>query len=250
MRLPSSFACAVLLTSAVLNPAPAEAQVQQRVQFARGQNSTVVQGVVRGRQYVDYLVSVRAGERLSVWMTSNHRAASFNLLAPRQYSRAYYVGINSRPPNRFDGTVPQRGTQRIRVYLYGATDRRDHLASYQLHISVGGRPGWDNRPVPLPGPAYPDQGFRPVGTIRCELPGTGLVQCAASVRHLGPGQTYVQVRAPYGIVRTITYQNGQAVSIDSGPPGGAFVAARRGNETVVGVGNEAYYVPDALIYAR
>ena len=70
------------------------------------------------------------------------------------------------------------------------------------------------------------------------------------VLHFGPGSAYVQVRARNGIVRTITYQNGQAVSIDSGPPGGSFVAARRGNETVVGVGNEAYYIPDMLLYAR
>ena len=58
------------------------------------------------------------------------------------------------------------------------------------------------------------------------------------------------MRLPNGIVRTITYTNGAASSIDSGPPGGAFVAAKRGNETIVQVGNEVYVVPDALLYAR
>ena len=252
MRL-TPFCFIALVASSLAMPAPAPAQSQQNVNFARGQTSTVISGVVRGRQYVDYLVNVRRGEQLSVSMTSNNRSAYFNLLAPGRGNAAYYVGSNSNPTNQFYGVVPARGVQRIRVYLYRASGRRGEWASFQLQISVGGRPGWGGGNPILPGPGYPggpSQGFRPAGTVQCELPGLGFGQCWASVSHFGPGSAYVQVRARNGIVRTITYQNGQAVSIDSGPPGGSFVAARRGNETVVGVGNEAYYIPDMLLYAR
>jgi hypothetical protein len=221
------------------------------VQFARGATSTVIPGSVRGRQYVDYLVNVRAGQHLSVALTSNHRGAYFNLLAPGRGNAAYYVGSNANPANRFDGVVPARGTHRIRVYLYRASGRRGEAANFQLHVTLGGRPGWGANPI-LPGPGYPGpgQGFRPGGAIQCELPGVGMRQCSASVQHLGPGSAYVRVMLPGGIVRTITYSNGQAVSIDSGPPGSSFVAARRGNEMVVAVGNEVFYIPDMLLYAR
>ena len=251
MRFTISLIWTAMAASAVAIPAPAAAQVEQRLEFARGANSRVINGTVRGRQYIDYLVNLRAGQQLSVSMTSNHRAAYFNLLAPGQGGAAYYVGGNSMPINRFDGVAPARGLQRIRVYLYRSFGRRADVASFQLHVSVGGRPGWGANPI-LPGPVYPGpgQGFRPGGAIQCDIPGAGLVQCSASVQHLGPGSAYVQVRGPYGIVRTITYSNGQAISIDSGPPGGSFVAARQGNVTVVGVGNEAYYIPDMLLYAR
>ena len=251
MRFTKSLIWAAMAASAVAIPAPAAAQVEHRLDFARGGASRVINGTVRGRQYVDYLVNLRAGQRLSVSMTSNHRAAYFDLLAPVYGDVAYYIGSNSRPANRFDGAVQARGTHRIRVYLSRSFGRRADVANFQLHVSVGGRPGWGGNPV-LPGPVYsgPGQGFRPGGAIQCELPGVGMRQCSASVQHLGPGSAYVRVMLPGGIVRTITYSNGQAVSIDSGPPGGSFVAARRGNDTVVAVGNEVFYIPDMLLYAR
>ncbi|HEX6219155.1 MAG TPA: hypothetical protein VFZ35_07770, partial [Sphingomicrobium sp.] len=220
-------------------------------------------GFIRGRQYIDYLVTVRRGEQLSVSMTSNNRSAYFNLIAPGQGNVAYYVGSNSNPPNRFDGMAPARGTQRIRVYLYRASGRRGEAASFQLYISTGGpgwgvNPGYPNPGYPQPGypqpgypqPPYPGQGFRPSGSIQCIIPGAFNGQCGASVQHLGPGAAYVRVRLPNGIVRTITYQNGYAASIDSGPPGGSFVAQKRAGDTIVQVGNETYVIPDALLFAR
>jgi len=251
MRFTSSLTWAAIVASALVIPAPVAAQVQHRLDIPRGTNSRVINGTVSGRQYVDYLVNLRAGQQLSVSMTSNHRAAYFDLLAPVHGHVAYYVGSNSNPANRFDGVVQARGTQRIRVYLLRSFGRRADDANFQLYISIGGRPGWGANPI-LPGPVYPgpSQGFRPGGTIQCIIPGANFSQCQASVQHLGPGSAYVQVRLPNGIVRTITYSNGAAISIDSGPPGGAFVAAKRGNETIVQVGNEVYVVPDALLYAR
>jgi hypothetical protein len=251
MRFTTSLKLGVLVASALAIPTPATAQVEQRIDFARGSSSRVINGTVYGRQYVDYLVNVRAGQQLSVSMTSNHRAAYFNLLAPGQGNAAYYVGSNSNPVNRFDGVAPARGLQRIRVYLFRSFGRRADVANFQLYVSVSGRPGWGTNPI-FPGPAYPGpgQGFRPGGTIQCIIPGANFDQCVASVQHLGPGMAYVQVRQPNGIVRTITYQNGTAISIDSGPPGGSFVASRRGQDTVVQVGNETYVIPDMLLYAR
>jgi hypothetical protein len=249
MRAGSTIALTIL--AALTVPAPALAQLQQRVELPRGSNGTTISGTVRGRQYVDYLVNVRAGERLSVSMTSNHRSAYFNLIAPGQGNTAYYVGSNSNPLNRFDGVAPARGVQRIRVYLYRASGRRLEIANFQLYVSVGGRPNWNN-PVPLPGPVYPNPGqnYRPGGPIECRLPGMAYGQCTASVQHLGPGSAYVRIRLPNGIVRTVTYANGQAVSIDSGPPGGSFIAQKRQYDTIVEVGNEVYFIPDALLYAR
>jgi hypothetical protein len=247
MRTGSTIALTILAALAI--PAPAAAQLQRRVELPRGSNSIVITGTVRGRQYVDYLVNVRAGERLSVSLTSNHRSAYFNLIAPGP-GNAYYVGSSSSPPNRFDGVSPQQGLQRIRVYLYRASGRRLEIANFQLYVSVGGRPGWNN-PV-LPGPAYPNPGqnYRPGGPIECRLPGMPYGQCTASVQHLGPGSAYVRIRLPNGIVRTVTYANGQAIGIDSGPPGGSFIAQKRQYDTIVEVGGEVYFIPDAMLFAR
>lgn len=251
MRVTFPLSLAILAASAAALPATASAQAELNVHFARGQNSMVVNGSIRGRRYVDYLVNVRSGERLSVSMTSNNRSAYFNLIAPGQGDVAYYVGSNSNPLNRFDGVVPARGLQRIRVYLYRASGRRGEAANFQLTIAVGNRPGWGIGNPVRPQPIYPPgQTYRPGGTIECRIPGIASNRCTASVQHLGPGSAYVRIQLPNGIVRTVTYDNGNAIRIDSGPPGGSFLAQRQGNRTVVEVGYEAYWIPNALLYAR
>ena len=251
MRVTFPLSLAILAASALALPTTASAQAELNVQFGRGQESIVINGSIRGRRYVDYLVNVRARQRLSVSMTSNHRSAYFNLIAPGQGNVAYYVGSNSNPLNRFDGIAPARGLQRIRVYLYRASGRRGEVANFQLSISVGGRPGWGIGNPVLPGPVYPPgQNYRPGGAIECRIPGIASNRCTTSVQHLGPGSAYVRIQLPNGIVRTVTYANGNAMSIDSGPPGGSFLASRRGSETIVEVGYEVYFIPDAVLYAR
>lgn len=250
MRFASLFtvaaAGALLAASLLAFHEPAAAQQQEQVRFSRGANSAVINGVVRGRNYVDYLIGARAGQRLTVSMTSRNRSAYFNLIAPGQTGIAYYVGSNSYPVNRFDGLVPADGVGRIRVYLFRAAARRGEVAAFQLRVSISGRPnrpGWGGGADAI----VPGTPYHATGPLRCVVPGVNR-GCQFGVIRLGPGAADVTVMIPNGISRRISFRNGQAVGADSGPAGGAFGARRNGDETIVQMGGETYVIPDAVVF--
>ncbi len=53
-----------------------------RVEFGRGQSSTVIRGTVRGYDGANYRINVRGGQRLAVTMDSSNSSNYFNILGP------------------------------------------------------------------------------------------------------------------------------------------------------------------------
>ena len=79
-RLP--LAVAVLLFG-LGQPALAEEGIRtQRVQFAKGANSAVVEGTIKGSQTVDYVLHAAQGQYMNVSMATDNTASYFNILAP------------------------------------------------------------------------------------------------------------------------------------------------------------------------
>jgi hypothetical protein len=227
-------------------PAPIAAQSQQRVQFAKGATGTKIDGTIRGRNYVDYMLNARAGQRLSVSMTSKNTAAYFNLIAPGETDVAFYVGSNSTPLNRFDGIVPSTGDMRVRVYLYRAAARRNEVANYRLAISITGEAKQSGPPgdAMIPGTDYHAR-----GEIPCTVGSGASSRCAFGVHREGGGSGWVQVTRPNGAMRTIFFEQGKAIRFDESEADRApFSARREGDDTIVRIGDETYVIPDAVIF--
>lgn len=117
----------------LLSPLP-EAEAQQRteqVQFARGTSGTTLQGRVTGDDGVDYRLSLRGGQALSVVLHSHNSSLYFNVIAPAA-QEAMFVG--SLSGNHFSGTVPASGDYTLRVYLMRNAARRGETAAFTMEV--------------------------------------------------------------------------------------------------------------------
>lgn len=241
----------LLLAAALILPlaAPAAPQAVSNVQFARGTSSSTMTGAIRGYQFRDYKVVVRAGQMLRVNMTRLSGSPYFNVLEPGQRDVAIFVGSSSG--SSFEARTAQNGAYTIRVYQMRATARRNETASYRLTIAAGGGGGGGgggyhpNAPAHHPGDALVrGTPYHAVATVRCRtVMGGGFGDCKAGVIRR-PNSATVHLDTPDGGERTINFRDGRAVSSDSQAP---LRVERRGDTSIIRIGGvEIYEIPDAL----
>jgi len=109
---------------------------EERVRFQAGTSGTTLKGHLRGREEVDYMLGAKAGQHMTVELHTDNPQNYFNILPPGSSEEAIFVGSSSG--NRFDGSLPDSGDYRIRVYLMRAAARRDEQANYSLSIHIDG----------------------------------------------------------------------------------------------------------------
>lgn len=109
---------------------------EERVHFQAGTSGTTVKGHLRGRDDIDYVLGAKAGQHMTVELHTDNPQNYFNILPPGSRDEAIFIGSSSG--NRFEGTLPESGDYRIRVYLMRAAARRDEQAHYSLDIHIGG----------------------------------------------------------------------------------------------------------------
>ena len=108
-----------------------QAFAQTRIRFSRGGTSAVVRGKVKGFGIRDYVVSARAGQTMTVRLSSSN-----------QYLNFVIYSINGRPTDMTETTewsekLMESGDYVIRVLMMRAgARRRGASASYSLNVSV------------------------------------------------------------------------------------------------------------------
>jgi hypothetical protein len=223
----------------------------ERVRFAHGASSAVVEGSITGDQTVDYVLGARKGQTASISMATENGANYFNILAPGENEAAFFNG--STGDNQFEGVLPESGDYKIRVYLMRSAARRNERASYRLEMSVtgagehaekahGGAPPGD---ALVPGTSY-----HATGNVPCSMGGgqpTG--SCPFGVKREGGGSATVTVTKPDGRTRAIVFEKGKAVGYDqSQADPGELRASREGDLSVIRIGDERYEIPDAVVF--
>lgn len=242
----------LLLAAALILPlaAPATTQTAQNVQFARGSTSSVITGTIRGYQFIDYKVVVRAGQMLKVNMTTLRGSPYFNVLEPGQRDVAIFVGSTSGPD--MEVRTLRNGAYTIRVYQMRASARRGEVASYRLSIAAGGGGGGSiGSGHPYAPSHHPADSlvrgtpYHAVGPVRCRVDFTQQWgECKAGVIRRGPGSATIHLDTIDGGERTINFRDGKAVSSDSETP---IRVTRRGDTSVISIGRfEVYEIPDAF----
>ncbi|MGZ8351236.1 MAG: hypothetical protein ACXWU2_14500 [Allosphingosinicella sp.] len=106
---------------------------QERVAFARGASSAELRGVVRGYDYVDYLIGARAGQRMSVTLRRESGQAYFLVRAPGSGENLFDGSIDG---DSFVVTLPVSGDYRVRVLMMRAFARRDERSGYRLSVAI------------------------------------------------------------------------------------------------------------------
>jgi hypothetical protein len=132
-RLPALAAASVVLAG----PAFARDDIRvERVHFARGAKSAVVEGSIEGYEVVDYVLGAKEGQSMNVSMATGNGANFFNILAPGENEVAMFNGSTSQ--NQYEGVLPESGDYRIRVYLERSAARRNEVGKYRLEMIITG----------------------------------------------------------------------------------------------------------------
>jgi len=246
VRVPILMAATLLAASA--SAAPQDEIRVERVHFAKGASSAVVEGSITGYETVDYLLGARQGQHMNVSMATDNGANYFNILAPGETEVAMFNG--STGENQFEGVLPASGDYRVRVYLMRSAARRNEVAKYRLEmiIGAGGAPTTGSRPSPddalVPGTPY-----HATGNVPCSMGGgQPTTSCPFGVTRSGNGSGAVTVTKPDGRTRVIFFENGRATGCDASQADpGEFRASREGDLSIVRIGAERYEIPDAVI---
>jgi hypothetical protein len=224
---------------------PVYAQEAKNIQFARGTTGSTVSGSINGDQYIDYRISVRAGQRMDINLQRTKGSPYLNVLEPGSNDVAVYN--SSMNEQRYSGTTAKSGTYTIRVYQMRATARRGETASYRMTVSVTGAAAGAMAPSHRPADALVSgTPYHATGPIRCRSTATtAMSSCVAGVIRRNASAT-VHVDTPDGGERSIFFRDGRAVSSDSD---NMMSVTRRGDMTIVTIGTyEVYEIPDAFIF--
>jgi hypothetical protein len=117
--------------------ASADQIITKPVQFAAGTNSATVKGTVKSYDSVDYTLVAKAGQTMSVKMTTSNASSYFNVLPPGSTSEAIFIG--SSEGNNYSGVLPASGKYTVRVYLMRNAARRNETASYSVNFKITGK---------------------------------------------------------------------------------------------------------------
>lgn len=242
-KLDVVFAAAVVAATAataLAQPAPPK---KETVQFAHGASEATIKGTLQGRQDVDYVVRASAGQTLVVTLKATNTSHYFNVLPPGSNDVAMFVG--SMGGSTYKGMLPDDGDYVVRVYLMRNAARRNEKSDYTLTVGVTGR-------ALVPVAASQDAlvagtRFHASGSITCTPPfATAPAQCDASVVRRGTdGTGTVELRPKgQGTPRRILFVAGKPVASDATE---AMTSSRKGDDTLVSIGDERYTIPDALV---
>jgi hypothetical protein len=109
--------------------------ITQRIEFEKGSRSATIKGALQGYQIRDYVLGVKAGQTMTVMMSSKNRFLYFNVLKDKDPT-ALFSGQMATKPNQWTGKLPASGDYTIRVYLIQAEARRGGKADFQFTVSL------------------------------------------------------------------------------------------------------------------
>ncbi|KKB77311.1 hypothetical protein VW29_18265 [Devosia limi DSM 17137] len=219
--------------------APIMAQTSEVVAIADAA-TTSVEGTISGEDYIDYVVSAKAGQVLSAGLTSVDKSVNFNVLPP-QGDEALFTG--SIYGTDYVGRIPEDGDYTIRVYQMGAaaSEGLDNDFTLELGLDVESLPEQEDAIVE-------GTDYNATGTLPCTFEANpDAPECTFGVRRAGDGAASVFVTTPNGFVRQLDFAaDGKVTAPGSDAPIEAVV---QGEDTVVNInkGEEVYRVKDIIV---
>ena len=233
-----------------LQPAAAQQVQRERVHIEPGTQVTTIRDRIAGRDSHEYLVALRAGQRLQLRLLAAGPNIAFNVFAPGDRpgaAEALFRGEVSGATAELLGAVD--GDYLIQVFQNRAAARRGERAAFTLQVGVlGGEAG----PPPWQGSAA--RILRGSLDAKAEIPcavglGAPMGRCPAGVARGPGGEATVRVTQPGGGMRLLFFAEGRLAGTDASE---ADVAARpqvqrEGDLTIIRLGRERYEVSDAFI---
>ncbi|QGZ37096.1 SH3 domain-containing protein [Stappia indica] len=149
---------AVAASVALAAPAALAMEIRtERIDIPRGAAGTEVAGMIKGEEFVEYLLPATTGQQVSLSLSSSNRYVHMGVAEPGS-RREVFDG--ARQGTKYTGRASEAGEFRIRVRLSVDGVARNETARYVLTVASA-RPGQSRpqRPDPQPGTG----GGRPPG---------------------------------------------------------------------------------------
>jgi len=235
-----SLVAAFVVAGFLLSP-PASAQQQTVVAFAKGASSATLKGSITGDQDHSYLVDARAGQTMTVTLTSTKGSAEMNVYAPGKDTA---ISLGALDPYKVTVVLPTTGRYQVQVYQMRASARRGETANYTLTIGVT---GGATAATPSHDALVAGTRYHATADISCVVtPGGKPGACNAGVIRKGNGNAIVEMQTPDGGQRSITFTDGKATGSNASA---GLTATKNGDITTVRVGAaEVYSIPDAFVF--
>ncbi len=184
------------------------------IQFAKGAWSATAKGTLKGDRTVDYKLRAKAGQTMTVKLTTSNGANYFNVLPPGSKDVAIFVGSTSG--NEWVGALPADGEYTIRVYLMRSAARRNETANFTLAVGIAGSPNAS----PALGRAPPGDAkvkgtpYHATGQVPCWMGSApeGSSQCDFGVIRGSPGNAEVHIKPAGGLERVLTFMGNKVTS--------------------------------------
>lgn len=231
---------ALAATSLCVQAAPGGRREQ--VMFAAGKTSKVVSGTVQGKSTLDFLVTAKAGQLLSVSQKAGSKAY-FNVNGPATELALFNGSLNGGDlKNR---QLPNDGTYVVRVYLMGGAADNNEKVPVQLNIAVTGKPLAalsDKMDAKVGKSAY-----HATASVPCKYYlDPKLTSCDAGVIRRGKDGTATLVMKMKGFTRSILFVKGKPVASDSSEE---MKSAKKADLTTITFGDnsEVYEIRDVFV---
>jgi hypothetical protein len=129
----SLFRVAALMLMIGVTPAVADDIRREVVHFVPGTSGSTINAKVEGYNSVQYSLSVKAGQKMSVQLDSSNSSLYFNITAPGASEALYNSSMDG---NGTTVALPSSGKYLIDVYLMRNAARRGETATYALTLYV------------------------------------------------------------------------------------------------------------------
>jgi hypothetical protein len=215
---------------------------KKKVTFPAGKTSTQINGSIKGQATVDYQLSAKEGQTLSISLVTKNTSNYFNLLPPGSNDEADFVG--SSDGNSYSGTVSSSGVWTIRVYLMRNAARRNEIANYTLKIGLTGGNGSGS----ATGDAkVPGTNYNATGQVKAYLGDSKTpVNADFGVIRMGQGNAEIHATVPNSMTHKFQFKDNKWSCL-----GGCSIKASRINSyewRVTIDGYTSYIIDNAIIY--
>jgi len=211
------------------------------VQFKASKIGTTAKGSIKGREIVDYRLKAKAGQQMTVSLSTSNLSNYFNV-QPTGSETALFIGSTSG--NSWSGTLPKDGDYTVRVYLMRSAARRNEKARYTLSIDISG--GGLGK-APASDAKVPGTPYHATGKVPCSFgpDPKGSAQCEFGVIGGKPGNAEVHVTPPGGGTRVLNFRGAEVTCAD---PKVRLKATKSGDNWSISIDDfEFYDIPMAVI---
>ena len=228
---------------------------RERVHFEPGTTGTTIRDRITGRDSIEYMLGVRAGQVMHVVLEDRRRTLYFNVFAPGAApGRDAALYTSDSAGNRAEIRLATSGDHMIQVYQVRAAARRGERSEFTLRVSVTGGEGHAAAPAPAASHAADARvagtPFHATGNIPCaRAAGQPMGQCRFGVVRAGRGAAEVTVFWPDGGSRVISFSGGRPTGFDlSQADGNVRPQVRKDADLFrITIGAQRFEIPEAVV---